>query len=238
MNNMIYIDVGLKKLGLKMRYVVGKNVIVEKNSALDGLKQATVQEIIQNWNEEKIKTNVILAEYRKLHELTIGERGKEYLASPEWLLQFMLSKKRFVNINNIVDCYNLVSVKTQIAIGSHDLSKVEGNLKMSYLTGNERFIPLGLNFAAKVPKGGYAFTDDNDVLCLFESRQAEKTKITAQTTTFITYLQGNAQTSDEYLDKATLTLFNLYKEHCKGDFNLDLDNDKMMMEPPKTEVLK
>ena len=235
---MIQIDDGLKKLGLKMRYVIGKNVFVEKNNDLDNLKQTTIQTIIQDWNEDKIKNSPILAEYRKLHEITIGEKGKEYLASPEWLLQFMLSKKRFININNIVDCYNLVSVKTQIAIGSHDFSKIEGNLKMSFLNGAERFIPLGLNFAAKVPKGGYAFIDDNDILCLFESRQAEKTKITAQTTTFITYLQGNAQTSDDYLDKATLALLNLYKQHCRGDFNLDLDDDKMMMEPTKTEVLK
>ena len=231
MGNIIQVDKNLTKLGLKVRYIIGQNVIVEKNNILDNLKQNMIKDIAQNWNENKIKTNSVLLEYKKLHQLTIGEKGLEYLASPEWFLKFILSKNKFININNIVDCYNLVSVKTQIAIGSHDLSKVDGSLKFLYLEGNERFIPLGLNSTVKVPKGAYAFIDNNDVLCLFESRQSEKTKITPQTTTFITYLQGNAQTSEEYLNQATISLLDLYKQFCKGTFVLDNNKENMMMEP-------
>lgn len=230
MKNIIKIDKKLIKLGLKVRYIIGQNVTIEKNNVLDNLKHDTIKDITQNWSEDKIKINSVLLEYKKLHQLTIGEKGLEYSASPEWLLKFILSKNKFININNIVDCYNLVSVKTQIAIGSHDLSKVEESLKFSYLEGNERFIPLGLNNTVKVPKGAYAFTDNSDVLCLFESRQSDKTKITAQTTNFITYLQGNAQTSEEYLNQATLSLLDLYKQFCKGTFVLDNNNENMMME--------
>lgn len=231
MKNIIKIDKKLIELGLKVRYIIGQNVVIEKNSVLDNLKRDTIKEITQNWNEDKTKINPILLEYKKLHQLTIGEKGLEYSASPEWLIKFVLSKNKFININNIVDCYNLVSVKTQIAIGSHDLSKVEGSLKFSYLVGDERFIPLGLNNTLKVPEGAYAFTDDNDVLCLFESRQSEKTKITIQTSTFITYLQGNFQTSDQYLNQAALSLLNLYRQFCKGTFILDNNNKNMMMVP-------
>lgn len=231
MRKFVRLDENLIKLGIKFRYVIGKNVTVEKNTVLDDLKQTTVENILHDLNEEKIKNDFILTEYRKLHALTAGEKDIEYVASPEWLLQFMLNKKKFININNVVDCYNIISVQTHIAIGSHDLSKVEGSLKMSCLNGTERFIPLGLSNLVKVPKGGYAFSDDNDVLCLFESRQAEKTKITLQTTTFITYLQGNAQTSDEYLNQATISLLNSYKQYCKGIFIVDTDYEKMMMEP-------
>jgi DNA/RNA-binding domain of Phe-tRNA-synthetase-like protein len=231
MRKFVQIDENLVKLGLKFRYVIGKNVSVEKNNILDSLKQTVVENILHNLNNEKITNDHILVEYQKLHELTAGEKGKEYVASLEWLLKFILDKHKFIHINNIVDCYNVISVQTHIAIGSHDLSKVEGKLKMAHLNGDERFIPLGLSFATKVPKGGYAFSDDNDVLCLFESRQAEKTKITLQTTSFITYLQGNAETSDEYLNQATLSLLNSYKEHCKGVFILDTDYKQMMMDP-------
>lgn len=231
MGKFVRIDENLAKLGLKFRYVIGKNVSVEKNNLLDNLKQTTFENVLHDLTEEKIKSDLILAEYRSLHTLTAGEKGKEYVASPEWLLKFILDKHKFININNVVDCYNIISVKTNIAVGSHNLSKVEGSLKMSYLNGDERFIPLGLNFAAKVPKGGYAFSDDSDVLCLFESRQAEKSKITSQTTTFITYLQGNAKTTDEYLNKATISLLNSYKQYCNGIFILDTDYENIMMDP-------
>lgn len=217
---MITLDQKLLDLGVKVNYIIGDSAVIEKTESLEQLKQNLITEVFKNWNEQKITESPILAEYRNLHTQLVGQKGNEFLSSPESLIKYILKNQRFININNVVDCYNLVSVKFQVAIGAHDLDKVEGKLKIAIINGSERFIPLGLGKEIAVPAGAYAFSDDKDILCFLESRQCEKTKITPSTKRFITYIQGNAQTSREYLDQATQDLLNFYQKYCQGNFKI------------------
>ncbi len=216
---MIRISYQVLQLGLKVRYIVGKDLIVEKTNKLEKLKKDAAEQILKDWSD-KNKENLILGEYRRLHEVALGEDGIRYAASPEWFLKYIFQNKKFISINDVVDCYNLISVKYHVAIGSHDLDRVEGQLKFDLTYGTERFIPLGMTEQMKVPKGAYAFSDDKDVLCFLESRQCDKSKITLQTKNFITYIQGNTRTTDEYLDQAAGDLLSLYREYCSGSFSL------------------
>ena len=209
---MIIIDNQLTNLGINLKYIIGNNVTIAKTD-LEEIKDDLVRRTLDNWSEIKVNNDPILSEYRRLHQATIGEKGKEYIASPEWLVKYILQNKRFISINNIVDYYNLVSTKYLITIGSHDLDKVEGELKIALTQGTERFIPLGMTDQVSVPRGAYAFSDEKDILCLFESRQADKTKITQQSKIFLTYLQGNTKTSDKYLDQAAQELMVLYQKY-------------------------
>lgn len=227
---MIKITNDVLNLGLKVSYILGKNVVIERTNKLEELKKDLINQVLVNWNENKIKSDPILTEYQHLHQVTLGEKGEKYIASPEWLVKYILQNRRFISINDVVDCYNLISAKYLIAIGSHDLDKVGGQLKIALTSGTERFIPLGMTGQVNIPKGAYAFSDDQDILCFFESRQADKTKITAQTKNFITYLQGNAKTSDEYLNQAVQELLGLYQKYCFGTFSI---NGLMMMQSAK-----
>ena len=59
------------------------------------------------------------------------------------LLKNLLKKQEFHKINPLVDLYNLISMDTKLALGAHDLDKIEGNITLRLTQGNENYIPLG-----------------------------------------------------------------------------------------------
>ena len=95
------------------------------------------------------------------------------------LLKNLLKKQEFHKINPLVDLYNLISMDTKLALGAHDLDKIEGNITLRLTQGNENYIPLGSEEAKEVKAGIYSYIDDaNDIICYSEIRQVDKTKVT------------------------------------------------------------
>jgi DNA/RNA-binding domain of Phe-tRNA-synthetase-like protein len=132
-------------------------------------------------------------------------------------LNFLISKRTIPRINLLVDIYNLISIKYGLALGAHDLSKIDGNVTLRLTRGDEIFFPLGQSDPKLIPKGDYSYIDDsNEIICHLEVRQVEKTKITLNTSDAFFIVQGNENTSDDYLNLATQDLINLIKENCGG----------------------
>ena len=85
------------------------------------------------------------------------------------LLKNLLKKQEFHKINPLVDLYNLISMDTKLALGAHDLDKIEGNITLRLTQGNENNIPLGSEEAKEVKAGIYSYIDDaNDIFCFSE----------------------------------------------------------------------
>jgi len=81
------------------------------------------------------------------------------------LLKNLLKKQEFHKINPLVDLYNLISMDTKLALGAHDLDKIEGNITLRLTQGNENYIPLGSEEAKEVKAGIYSYIDDaNDIV--------------------------------------------------------------------------
>lgn len=154
--------------------------------------------------------------FRQLHT-NINRSNRKFVASPENLYAFLNKTKALPRINLLVDIYNYVSIKYGLALGAHDLSKIAGNVTLRLTTGNEKFVPLGQIEPKPIPQGDYSYIDDsNEIICHLEVRQVEKTKITLDTTNAFYIVQGNQNTSDEYLNEATMELISLIKHYCGG----------------------
>jgi DNA/RNA-binding domain of Phe-tRNA-synthetase-like protein len=116
-----------------------------------------------------------------------------------------------------VDIYNLISIETGLALGAHDLTRVTGNVHLRPTTGSEGFQPIGSPEPKKVRPGGYAYCDDdNDIICLLEVKQVEKTKASLDTQECLYILQGNANTSQASLLAAAERLIDLTRRFCGG----------------------
>ena len=112
------------------------------------------------------------------------------------LLKNLLKKQEFHKINPLVDLYNLISMDTKLALGAHDLDKIEGNITLRLTQGNENYIPLGSEEAKEVKAGIYSYIDDaNDIICYSEIRQVDKTKVTNESKDIFFIVQGNKKTS-------------------------------------------
>ncbi len=128
----------------------------------------------------------------------------------------LLESQTLVAINKVVSIYNLVSLKSSLALGAHDLDKIVGNVTLRLTTGTEKFWPIGAKEPEKVSQGEYAYCDDaNDVICRMEVRQVEKTKVLPHTKNIFFIVQGNQNTSDEEISHASGELARLITD-CAG----------------------
>ena len=180
------------------------------------LKAQTLAQVTADLSSEAIQTDPILNGFRALHD-AIGRSNRKNVASPESLLKLVSQTGGLPQVNLLVDIYNLVSVKTRLSLGAHDLSAISGNVQLRLTDGNETFWPMGSDKPKVVSPGEYAYIDDaHNVLCRLEVRQCERTKITLDTTDGFFIVQGNARTEGAYLHEVANELLTLIKRFCGG----------------------
>ena len=119
-------------------------------------------------------------------------------------------------INTVVDSYNVVSLKTAVVSGAHDLDKISGDVHIKIAEGNEKYIPLGTSEVKSPKKGEYIFMDDEIVLCRLDIKQGIHTMINNSTRNVLLYVQGNEHISDAELNFALGQILSNIKKFCGG----------------------
>lgn len=195
-----------------------------KNSKTDKefeeYKKVELNKIKNKFINTKYKDDPILEGFRNLH-LKVGRSNRDYVASPEGLRQSFVERESFPQINLLVDIYNLISLKTGLALGAHDIKKIVGNITLRLTKGDEIFIPLGKSEPKSVFSGEYAYVDDaNNIICRLEVLQVEPTKVTLDVNDVFLIIQGNENTSDESLLKSANEVCELITKYCGGRYQL------------------
>lgn len=141
-----------------------------------------------------VAADPVLEGYRTLYR-AFGVPTRKLHSAPETLLRYVEKRGDLPRIGPLIDVYNAVSLETRLALGAHDLARVEGDIALRLTTGTEGFHPIGAAAPEPVRPGEYAYVDGaNDVLCRLEVRQVEKTKVTAGTRSVFLIVQGNPET--------------------------------------------
>ena len=205
-------------LGMNVAIVVIKGMNnCKENEDFINYRDSILNDIKENLTEESIINDDVLKGFWKLHE-KVGKTSKHDMSSPENLMNMLLKNGNLPSINLIVDIYNLVSVKTKLALGAHDLDNINGNVSLRLTDGTETFLPIGYSKNKPISKGEYAYIDDNnDVLCRMEVRQVEKTKVTENTSNCMYIVQGNENVDNEQIKKAVDLLVELTLKYCGGN---------------------
>ncbi|WP_250282373.1 MULTISPECIES: phenylalanine--tRNA ligase beta subunit-related protein [unclassified Frankia] len=205
-------------LGLTGVYFVMGNLRNRKDDEqFDSLLAGTLAGLPSFPSNEDFKSDPVLAGFRDLHT-AVGRSNRENVASPENLLRLIRRTGTLPRINLLVDIYNLVSLRTRLALGAHDLAAVDGDIRLTSTTGAERFVPLGATEPKPVPAGEYGYIDGaGEIICRMETRQVEKTKVVLDTTECFYIVQGNRATDASYVWDAANELIALTKEFCGGD---------------------
>lgn len=183
---------------------------------LDNFIAAELESVKNFWAEKDYRLDPILQGFAQLHE-HVGRSNRKYPASPEVLLRLFLEKRRFPRINAVVDIYNSISLKSRLALGAHDMRFIHGTVFLRFTTGTETFMPLGHTEPTPVPAGEYAYCDnENNIICRMEVLQVEPTKITLESDDLFLIIQGNENTSEEYLKKRAEEVLRLLTHFCGG----------------------
>ncbi len=211
-----FVENKLLENGLKIVFVE-INDFDNKNESEEYLNFRRNKEKTLIETHRSIDADPVLLGFHTLHEnLSISKRKN--VPASENLIRLLEKNQSLHPLNKVVDIYNLISIESGLCLGAHDLEHVVGNVTLRMLHGDEIYIPLGMSEPCKVKTTEYAYCDDaNDVLCRLEVRQVNKTKVTEETTSAFFIVQGNMNTSDDYLiDVSNELIFSITK-YCGGE---------------------
>jgi DNA/RNA-binding domain of Phe-tRNA-synthetase-like protein len=147
----------------------------------------------------------------------VGVNPRRELPSLERLLSFALKRGDLPVVNNLVDAYNLVSVRSRCSLGAHDLDRIAPPVALRLLTGRETFTPLGRDAPVPVNAGEFGYVDAHDrVLCRLDLLQAEFSKVTATTVNVLLIVEGTAAHSPDVLRQPVTDVVETVTRHCGG----------------------
>ena len=108
------------------------------------------------------------------------------------------------SINPVVDTYNAISMDLVLPFGAFDTKQLDGPLYLRVSNGHEPFMPLGSEEPQETEKGEIVYADATDILTRhFLWRQAEKGKITEQTTECIFLCELLESMGEETVQRGT-----------------------------------
>ena len=175
-----------------------------------------LEALFEEYAELDVHADPILEGFNILHDKTGVKRRKNIPAS-ENLIKLLKKNHGMFFINQAVDIYNLISLESKLALGAHNIDRVDGNVTLRFTDGSESFVPIGQTEPVPVAPHEYCYCDDaNEVLCRLEIRQVEKTKVDEETQNVFYIVQGNEATSDELLHETAQKIVDLTTKYCGG----------------------
>ncbi len=167
-------------------------------------------------NPSAVRSCPEVAAFQQLHRRA-GVNPRKEQSSVERLLLLALKRGELPVINNLVDTYNLVSLRTGCSLGAHDLDIIALPVILRLLTGRESFTPLGETASAPVASGEYGYVDaTNRLLCRLDVRQAEFSKVTENTRNVLLIVEGTADHAPGVLQSAIEDVIELVTRYCDG----------------------
>src|SRR3989338_590679 len=207
------VEPALANKGLKITFATFSVPDVPRRQG-SGLKNH-IADVLASLDIDKILQSPIIAEYKRLQK----EAGiQEPVAPAEHLLKLIKKSGMLPNINRVVDCYNIASAETLLSMGAHNIANIKGDVQLKTTDGTEKYTPLFKNEPEKVAPGEYAAMDEEKILCRLDLKQCDQTKCGEGTTDFLVYVQGNAETSDEYVLNGLRKVCDNIKNFCDGEY--------------------
>lgn len=206
------LDSGVKILFAVMEGIDNTRVSEEWNA----YRNQKIHELYEQYKDMDVHADPILEGFNILHDKTGVKRRKNIPAS-ENLIRLLVKHQGMSYINLAVDIYNLISLESRLALGAHNMDKVDGNVTLRFTDGTERFVPIGLSEPIPVRPHEYSYCDDaNEVLCRLEIRQVEKTKVDEAAKNVFYIVQGNEATDESLLKETAQKIIDITAKYCGG----------------------
>ena len=179
-------------------------------------REKRLEELYAEYESLEVHEDPILEGFNILHDRTGVKRRKNIPAS-ENLIRLLKKNHGMFYINQAVDIYNLISLESKLALGAHNIDRVDGNVTLRFTDGSERFLFFWQSEPIPVAAHEYSYCDDaNEVLCRLEIRQVEKTKVDEEARNVFYIVQGNDATPDALLYETAQRIVELTTRYCGG----------------------
>ncbi len=179
-------------------------------------RAARIKELCELYENIDIHADPVLEGFNILHD-NVGVKRRKNIPASENLIKLLLKHHGMFYINKAVDIYNLISLESKLALGAHNIDKVDGDVTLRFTDGTEKYVPIGQEEPVPVAPHEYCYCDDsNEVLCRLEVRQVNKTAVDENTANVFYIVQGNAATPDELLYETARKIIDTTVKYCGG----------------------
>jgi len=179
------------------------------------LRNEIFEEARRNFMLETLKDNPIVRAYRDFF-WSLDIDPTKTRPSGEALLRRILQGKNIPKISNVVDAYNLASLKTIIPLSGYDLDIVFPPLVIRFSRENDVFQGIGMPSPIKLERKMLLLTDQKRILCIYPYRDSDATKITSRTRNVLIVGYGAPKIENEKLEEAVSTALELIKRVAGG----------------------
>jgi len=205
--------------GLRVVELEADGLRVKKaDRALELLKVQVYQETrTSGLSLETLKDHPLLKAYRDFY-WKVGIDPTKTRPAAEALLRRVLGGREIPTINTLVDAYNLVSLKTAVAIAAFDSGHVHSQaFLLRPAHPGERF--LGIGMAEPVTLEGREVviedTADRELVAVYPFRNAERGKVTEETRHAFLLMCGVPGVEDPPLVRAKDLCDEFLSEFCR-----------------------
>ena len=206
------LDIGVKIVFLVIEGIDNTRISPEWKKKRKGI----IANLLNDYKDIDYHADPVLEGFHILHDRAGVKRRKNIPAS-ENLIRLLNKHGDVFFINQAVDIYNIISMESKLALGAHDIDRVDGNVTLRFTDGTERFVPIGQSEPVSNNPHEYSYCDDaNEVLCRLEIRQVEKTKVDEKTTNAFYIIQGNEATDNELLLATARKILDETIKYCGG----------------------
>ena len=206
------LDIGVKIVFLVIEGIDNTRISPEWMEKRKGI----IANLLNDYKNIDYHADPVLEGFHILHDRAGVKRRKNIPAS-ENLIRLLNKHGDVFFINQAVDIYNIISMESKLALGAHDIDRVDGNVTLRFTDGTERFVPIGQSEPVSNNPHEYSYCDDaNEVLCRLEIRQVEKTKVDEKTTNAFYIIQGNEATDNEFLLATAQKILDETIKYCGG----------------------
>ncbi|MBU0899177.1 MAG: hypothetical protein KKB03_03670 [Nanoarchaeota archaeon] len=204
----------LKDSGLIIGHLVIENLENKKNpnKGMEKLLKSLRNNVKENpdsfLNKDELKA---YSEFINSVDSVIESKN----VGPNILINLILEKGYLPNISRVVDCMNIISIKSGLTISIWDKDNIKGDIIYKLTEGGERYWPF-MGDEVKLLKGELAAFDDEKVLCLVRYRDSKYAPVTLETKNIVVHIQGVKGITKESVEKALNELENLLVENTGG----------------------
>ena len=193
----IIIDQSIVALGIKSVVIgIAKNIdpqVKLSDSFLN--KQKKMEDWALHCDVDGVLNNPITQGYADLLQ-RVGRSIKKYPPTVPAFIRNIQRRGSMPHINSVIDIYNVESLHSLLAIGGHDLDKIDGQIEFTVNKEEGVFLPIS-STEKHVAATDYVYRDSKGIIAWLGVRDGEQYKFDDGTKNAIFIIQGNANTSVE-----------------------------------------
>jgi DNA/RNA-binding domain of Phe-tRNA-synthetase-like protein len=198
-----------------VEYVDGVKV-EDTGTELQGFKGSVCAEVKGKYTLESVKDVAVFRSYRDFF-WKVGIDPTKIRPAAEALVRRILAGKPLPTINNVVDSYNLASIKTEVALAAFNRDELKGRLLMRFARSGEQFEGIGMSKPMELSGKEVVISDEEKLVAVYPYRDADKSRVSTETKNLTILVCGVPGIDDAALRNAGKVALEFVTKFCGGE---------------------